>query len=246
MGMVVNSGNKLKYYCSRLREEHASRGTKGLGSLILSNFARRILRTNAAIWFRLDLNEYAPATQEENSLSPGFMDLDEARSFFKDNHDSFPWMFVEEEMEMAQAAGHVFPCLRDGDVVIGYVKLGFEKVFVTDFERVLFIPSTAALIYDTFIAPSHRGKGLGSLVIGLAADFAHKNEFHDLWCHVPAWNVASQKMVERVGLKAVGEVRFIKLLGKDFFRKRPTTLPLSLGRAGKKSDELRLSEAPVQ
>ena len=246
MEMAVRNGKNLKYYYDRLREEHKSRGSTGLSLLILSNFARKILRTNAATWYRLNLNEFAPTAQKGNSLSFGFMRLDEAQGFFRNHQGSFPWMFVKEEMEAASDAGHMFPCLRDGDTVIGYIKLGIEKAFVLDFERILYIPPNGAFIYDTFISPSHRGMGLGSQLVGLTARFAQEQGFRTIWCHIPDWNDPSKKAFRRAGFEAVGEIRFVKLFGKDYFRKHPKTFPLSIGKAGEKSNELMLSEAMLQ
>lgn len=246
MEMAVRSRKNLKYYYDRLREEHKSRGSTGLSLLILSNIARKILRTNAATWYRLDLNGFVPMSPKPGSLSFGFMHLDEAQDFFRNHQGSFPWMFVKEEMEVAQAVCHVFPCLRDGDTVIGYIKLGIEKAFVLDFERILYISPNAAFIYDTFISPSHRSMGLASQLVGLTARFAQEQGFRTIWCHIPDWNDPSKKAFRRAGFEAVGKIRFIKLFGKDYFRKHPKTFPLSIGKAGEKSSELMLSRAMVQ
>lgn len=246
MEKAVRSEKNLRYYWNRFREEQRRRGLGGLSMLILTLLARKSLRTNKATWYRLDLNEFVTVSPGTGALSDGFMDLNEAQDFFRKHHDSFPWMFLEEEMEAARDAGHVFPCLREGDEVIGYVKLGIKKAFVLDFERILHIPPTAAFIYDSFIMPSHRGNGLGSLIIERTAEFAQKNGFCELWCHIPAVNVPSKRMVERVGFKAAGEVRFVKLFGKDFFRKQPRSFPLSTERSGRNSTKLILNEVPVQ
>ena len=246
MEMAVRSRKNLKYYYDRLREEHKKRGSGGLSMLILSNLARKILRTNSATWYRMDLNGFVPTSPKPGSPSFGFMSLDEAQDFFINHQGSFPWMFVKEEMEVAEAGRHVFPCLRDDDAVIGYIKLGIEKAFVLDFERILYISPGAAFIYDTFISPSHRGMNLGSQLVGQTVKFAREQGFRTIWCHIPDWNDPSKKAFRRVGFEAVGEIRFVKLFGKDYFRKHPKTFPLSIGKAGEKSNELMLSEAMIQ
>lgn len=242
----MNESRDLKYYCGRLQEEFRRRGPIGLYKAVLTNLQRRIITTNNAIWFRLCLDKHIPLIQPKISLGFDLMNIEEATDFFKKHHGSFPWMFIKEELQIAGSTRHMFPCLRDKDQVVGYVKLGIEKVFVLDFEKTLCIPPTAAFIYDAFILPSHRGMGLGSFIIAMTARHAQESGFRSIWCQIPSWNIPSVRMVERAGFESVGEIRFVKLFGRDFFRKRPKSSPLSIGKAGKKSNELMLSEAMVQ
>jgi ribosomal protein S18 acetylase RimI-like enzyme len=233
----------LKYYSRRLRQEFARRGAIGLGKLVVLNIMKRTLSTRKATWYRLRLNELVPFTQKGVPGSFGLMNIGEASGFFEKNHASFPWMSIEEELETARAADHMFPCVRDKGEVVGYIKLGIEKVFISDFEKILHLQPTAAFIYDTFVMPSYRRTGLGTYLIGMTARLAQEKGFLSLWCHIPSWNEPSIKAFRRAGFEAVGEVRFVRLLGRDFFHKRPGTFPLSTDDAPGKPGELKLNEA---
>lgn len=209
--------------------------------LAASALKRKALATNKAAWYRLSLDEFVPRSETTDSLRFGFMDFDEASDFFRTNHEFFPWMFFDEEMQVARTARHMFPCLKDEDRVVGYIKLGIEKVFLLDFGRILNIPPDAAFIYDTFVAPPYRGRGTGATLIGMTAGFAREEGFRSLWCHIPPWNEPSKKAFGRCGFRPVGEVRFVRLLGRELLWKQPGNFPLSHDDE-KKSDELKLVE----
>lgn len=231
-----------RYYSARLREEFASQGPVGLSKLVALNLKRKAVNTNKATWYHLCLGEFSSSAHVDASTTFDLMSLNEASDFFKRNHKSFPWMFLERELEVALEAEHLFPCLRDKGKVVGYIKLGIGKVFIVDFERIMHIPPTTAFVYDTFVMPSHRHMGLGTLLVDMTARLARDKGFRNLWCHIPSWNGPSIRAFGKVGFKPVGEVRFLRLLGKEFFCRRHGMVPLSFDGVPGECGALKLNE----
>ncbi len=236
----------VKRYLKRFQEETIRQGPLGAASLALRIVFRNAFMTNKARWYRLHLDGLETHSETEASVTFGFMTFEEAISFFRENHKSFPWMYIKEEMDVARESGHLFPCLRDNGEIAGYIKLGTGKVFILDFGRVLCIPSTALFIYDTFIAPSHRGKGLASFLIKKTSQSARENEFRTVWCHIPSWNTPSVRAFGKAGFEPIGEIRFARILGKEIFCTRREKLPFLIGAATTNHGELFLREALVK
>ncbi|GAB4345967.1 MAG: hypothetical protein Kow0099_26780 [Candidatus Abyssubacteria bacterium] len=218
--METSPSKTLGYYLGRLSEERRERGLVGALAQTSRFFANKMFVTNKATWYRLDVENRALSPQCE-AFEFGLMDFLEASDFFEANHHSFSWMFIEQELEVARATAHRFPCLRDGGKVIGYIKFGIERVFVNDFGQVMAIPPDAAFIYDTFIMPTHRSEGLAKYLISRTVDFAKENGFRCVWCHIPAWNKPSISAFTHAGFEAVGKVRYLRVLRKEFLLKRP-------------------------
>ncbi len=244
MGTDTDKRKDLQYYFQKVQQEFDHRGPVGLGRWMASRSMRKVLQTNCATWYRLDLDKIVAAP--DFAVDFGFMDADEASDFFKKNHPSFPWMFISQEIEAARSAGHFFPCLKDAGKIVGYIKLGVGKVFILDFGRILNIPPTSAFIYDTFIMPSHRGRGLSTYLIAMTARFAREKGHLSLWCHIPSWNVPSISAFRRVGFEPVADVRFIRLLGREILCNQKGLLAFSIKRVPGKPSELQLKEVPAQ
>lgn len=244
--MTVKQKKNLRYYLRRISREFNDRGARGFVLWITSVALHKGFRTNEAAWYRLLLKEFVSTVPNpRGGIVFDVMSFEEAFAFFRNNHDAFRWMYREEEIRVARHALHEFTCLREGSEVIGYIKLGVERIFVSDFSKVLLVPPLTAFIYDTFILPSHRNIGLGSFLIAKTAEYAQQKGYHNLWCHIPSWNRASVKAYAHVGFRPVGHVRLFRICGKDLFIVRSPSSALSIQRVTGRAKELQLGGNPA-
>jgi len=185
----------------------------------LTKIISKIYLTNHAIWFKRNLHEkiidYSPKIDAKIQFGRKKETLKWIKSFGKD------WMYNPKEMEIAKQENHHIVGVTSEGKTIGYIKLGFGRVYIQDYEQIINFPSQKAFIYDTFIQPELRGQGLAKYLINESIKFLKDKGFEEAVCHIPQWNKASISAYQKVGFQAVKRIRFAKVLGVRIFSSRP-------------------------
>lgn len=234
----------LKKYSNKFRREYQRRSLSELGLLIFSYLARKSFVTNSSFWFYLSLLDPLTAVQPKISAEFGFMKFDEALNFFRQNHEKYPWMYMENEMQIAAECGHRFPCYSIDGKVVAYLKVGITKAYVMDFEQVLHLSPGTVTFYDGFVVPQFRSQGLGSAILSTTAQFLKREGFNCIFNQVPVWNIASRTMNLHAGFAKAGETRYLRLFGKKIIWRDPKDFPLRFVLNQRKKKELRLGASP--
>lgn len=76
----------------------------------------------------------------------------------------------------------------------GYLLLGPGGGFLT--------PEPCGFVFDVWVAPEHRGKGLGKFLLTWAADWARERGYHKLKLEVAESNVGARRLYEELGFRA--------------------------------------------
>ena len=76
---------------------------------------------------------------------------------------------------------------------LGYLLLG-ESGFLT--------PETHAFIYDIWVAPDHRGKGIGKALVTWAGEWARKRGHRKIKLEVSETNARARHVYEALGFRA--------------------------------------------
>jgi ribosomal protein S18 acetylase RimI-like enzyme len=232
----------LKKYSNRFREEYQRRGLTELGSLIFSHLARKSYTTNSSCWFHLSLHDPLTAVKPKVPAQFGFMQFEEAINFFREKSKRFPWMYQENEIQVAAECGHRFPCYSMDGQVVAYLKVGITKAYIFDFEQVVYLSPGTATFYDGFVAPEFRCQGLGSAILSSTAQFLQHEGFETILNQVPLWNTPSRKMCLIAGFTEVSQTRFIRLFEKQIIWNNPKTFPLHFELNRRKEKVLRLDD----
>jgi GNAT superfamily N-acetyltransferase len=232
----MNQLNTIEYYDRRLREECERKSYFEVGALVLARALRKSFTTTSSIWYHLPLRGSLPSIQPKILAEFNIMPFSEAKDYFQRNNALFPWMYIDQELEVAAVNGHVFPSFSIDGRVVAYLKVGVKEVYVLDFHRVLHLPPATAIIYDTFVVPELRCRGLGESILSRTAHYLEDAGYQALWAQIPEWNVASTKMNIKAGFQPVGKVRYIRSFGKEVFRKHPKTFPLHFKVNGKENE----------
>ena len=177
--------------------------------------------TNSAYWCRADLSIRRPRRPRPENARIDFGATEEAQQWLKEIGSTFRWAHDERELKLAQEHSHVYPLLMIHGVKAGYVKVGFSRAFVSDFGTEIQIPVDSAFIYDTFVHPDYRGRGLATILIGELCGFLRRRPTRFAWCHIPTWNRASRTVYRRNGFKMVRHVRFVHFLKWRFYSHHP-------------------------
>ncbi len=183
--------------------------------------ARRLVvyRSTQSIWLYRTLKDPVKPVQPAMDVEMVFLAQDKGRliAWLKENSLSFPWIYIEKEVESAVANGHIFGCVCRGDEIAGYVKIGAGPVYIHDFGRTVRFPSGVAFIYDTFVAPEYRGKRMGLYAVVEALSHLKRAGFKGVWCHIEEWNSASLRTFMRAGFTEASRIRFMRVVGLPLY-----------------------------
>ncbi len=235
---------RTTHYYQRFREEYKRRNALELCSFLIGSAVKKVYESNDATWLHLCLNYPIPSITGKLPATFGFLTLSEARNYFLSRHPVFPWMYIEQEMDAAEQNDHIFPCLLMDNSIVAYMKIGISKVFILDFKQVLHLPPNAALMYDSFVEPALRSRGLGSALAAATARYLQEKKFESMWAQVAPWNIASRKMLQSVGFTPIGDIRYVRLFRKKMFSTRPRNFPLVYSSDGK-GRTLKISSSPT-
>lgn len=183
----------------------------------------RLFQTNSADWYCARLTEELPRICAIDAYVD-FSATEQVRSWLTDLGQEFSWVYSEAELDAARSFSHVFGLLTLGGSKAGYIKIGFSQVYVTDFSRCIAVPAGTAFIYDTFVHPDFRGRGLATFMVAESLDFLRKRDIRFAWCHIPGWNVASISTFTKCGFVKVKHIRHVRLLCCGLSTRNPEKL----------------------
>ena len=202
---------RLKKFAGRIRTAYADHGLLGIVPAAIARGARMAYRANQAWWFQRDLSK--PIAESRPAIDLAFQ--------HKNPHATIKWMQLlnkpsivhPTELAVAEKQGHYLVNIRHEGKIIGYVKVGFGQVYVQDFERVVAFKPGEAFIYDTFVLPEFRCRGVASAAIESCMRLLAREGYQKLYCHIPLWNAASIKAYLRAGFKRVCRIRYRRIMG---------------------------------
>ena len=167
-----------------------------------------IFITNSAIWFEKDLKDgmvdFKPKISVDINKSSS-----ETIEWLKNRGEK--WVVFPKEISTARIYNHYWPSVRLYGKIIGSIKIGFDSVYIKDFDKIVKFPKKMAFIYDTFVTKENRGQGIAKFLISHAVNYSIDNNFEKIGCHIPPWNKSSIKAFEAIGFKKVNYVRNFRI-----------------------------------
>ena len=131
-------------YFGKIKYVYKNHGLKELFKQILKKITNPIFKTNSAIWFEKDLTkeiiDYKPKIPVEIDLYSTIQTI----GWLKSQKQS--WLAHPKEIEAACKYGHYWACVRYNGRIIGCIKIGFEKVFIVDYNQEIEFPEETAFI----------------------------------------------------------------------------------------------------
>ncbi|RKY04844.1 ribosomal-protein-alanine N-acetyltransferase [Candidatus Poribacteria bacterium] len=102
---------------------------------------------------------------------------------------SMPWSRWAFLRDLLSRHAHLFVA-KIGDEVVGYV-----DIWITEEE---------GHITNLAVSPRHRRKGIGSMLLKHALDYARSKGVKKVWLEVRRSNLAAQRLYAKFGFKAIG------------------------------------------
>lgn len=200
----------FQYYYIRYQRVFNRHGTSGVCRAIKRKLWHISYKSNDAVWYCRDIIDDSKAFQLPNGYEVNFSETSKTIKYLKENNASYPFMYISKEINAALKNNHIYPALKKDNRIIGYIKLGLGTCWVVDFEKNIHLPQGYAFIYDSFVEPDFRGRGIGTAFIYQTVLFLREKEYHKIWCHVPLWNIESQKAYAKVAFVEESRVKYLR------------------------------------
>jgi len=191
----------------------------GLITRMVRKIKYLIFRTTSSLWFEKMLEEPDEPVLPAINAEVEFLDEEGGIliKWLKENRNLFPWIYFEGEVEVARENRHIFAVIRHAGTIVGYIKIGVNRTYIHDFDKIVHFPAGTAFIYDTFILPLYRGKNLALFALGQTVDYLKERHFKKVWCHIEKWNQPSLRLYRKKGFKEIGRIRFSRIFGIPLF-----------------------------
>jgi len=199
-------------------------GPGRLSVKVLKKMLDLIFLTNVSDWYCADLTRGMENIAIPPEVEIAFDSAERVIDWMREIQVDFPWIWIDAELRTAGEYEHFFPLLHRDEELLGFMKVGLRRAYVTDYHRCIDIPPNSAFIYDTFVHPDHRGHGLASCMVAETMKELSSRSISRLWCHIPEWNRASIRTYAKCGFKKVARIRYARLLGFKLYMRNPERL----------------------
>jgi GNAT superfamily N-acetyltransferase len=125
------------------------------------------------------------------------------------------------EISSMERRDQLFVGVLDGDEIIGFIKIGWDTVYVVDYGCDIQVLPGDFFIIDIYIGPEMRGKGAGPFLVSAVSQEMKKRQFKRGVMHVRIDKIPMLKTCARTGYNEIGRVDYRSLLGKKIFRPHP-------------------------
>lgn len=180
---------------------------------------RFLFYSTCSIWFVKYLDGTDCDFVPELSLEFEFMSAGKSElvEWLEKNKEQFNWIYYKKEIDVAEVNDHIFFILKHDKKIIGYVKVGFNDVYIHDFDKIMVFEPGTAFIYDIFILPEYQGRKLALFSVNKVSEFLSAQGCNRIICHIEKWNMPSIKTFERAGFFAIDSIRFIRIAKRAFY-----------------------------
>ncbi|HQJ16040.1 MAG TPA: GNAT family N-acetyltransferase [Candidatus Omnitrophota bacterium] len=180
---------------------------------ILFRAARKCRRiffdVNSAYWFEKKLGDFSFTRQPGVPVQVSHSS-DETISWIESSGE--PWMRNRREFAVARDENHIYASLKHDHRIIGYIKVGMNRVYIDDFKQVATFPPRCAFLYDIYVAPDYRKMNLATYLAGHTMSVLKDRGYTHVRLHIPAWNSASLSVARKLGFEQFAHIRAFRIL----------------------------------
>jgi ribosomal protein S18 acetylase RimI-like enzyme len=129
------------------------------------------------------------------------------------------------QFQAALAHNHDLIVARRGSETVGWAWLGYERVFLAPLGRDIKLEPGTAYLYDAYVRPAERGRGIGSALVAARCAHADALGVERLVSHVLVGNVASLRSLQAQGFVVLGKTLFVRALVLRMWTREPLPSP---------------------
>lgn len=208
----------------KLLQKVREKGVVKLFRPITERVPHSFFERNNHIWLLRHLDAEEIEIEPKIPVAINFLmsEFNETADWIKRNN--LLWGLYEKESEVAISKGHYWVNGKSDGKIISFIKFGFRKVFVSDYEQILQFPPNVVFLYETHVAREFRGKKIGSYIINETCKFCKQQGYKKALTYVHDWNKASLKLFSNAGFREIKKIYYYKIFGIKFLSANPTFL----------------------
>lgn len=189
---------------------------------LIHEIRRKLYDSHHSVWFAISLAD------EIKVIKPRFdgrLDFDNPEEVirFIEKYD-IPGTNDPIEMSSILDRKQYFVGIKNGDDLIGYIKIGWDKVYIVDYGLDFEMPSGCYFIIDIFVDPDARGMGAGPFLSSASAAEMKNRGFKSSIMHVRTSKTPMLKSAVHAGYSEIGRVKYSSILGRKLFHPHPLKL----------------------
>ena len=150
-----------------------------------------------------------------------FLDRHARRDWVTQRADETDW----EQYRIALDYEHDLVLAVRGGQTVGWAWIGYERVYLPPLGREIRLDSTTGYLYDAYVRPSERGRGIGRALVGVRCSYADGRGIERLLSHVLTGNEPSLRALRTHGFDAVGRTVFLRALALRVWTRGPLPTP---------------------
>ncbi len=191
---------------------------------ILQRVPSFIFEANNHVWFERHLNSEQIEINPEIPLTMNLSNSEFNETFNWIKEKNFLWGLYEKEKEIAIREGHYWINVKFNGSIIGFEKIGFGKVFISDYRKTIEFPKNIIFIYEYHVLPEFRSKKVAQYMTNENFKFFQKKGFTKALTYIHNWNTPSIKSMTHSGMKRIKTVYCYRTLGLTFLTSNPADL----------------------
>lgn len=185
---------------------------------------RYIFERNNHIWLSRKLDEEEIKVEPKIPVSINFSrsEFIETLDWIKKNN--LFWGHYVKELKVATDEGHYWVNAKSDRKIVGFIKIGFGNVFVSDYDKILQFPRNVVFLYEIHVAREFRGKKIASYFINETCKFCRDQGYTRGLTYIHEWNAPSLQSFSNAGFRKIRTIYYYKILGIKFLTANPTNL----------------------
>ena len=191
-------------------------------SFLAGAVGRKIYNRHKSIWFERRLDDTLEVIP---GRFDGWMDFEhpeQVLAYIRER--DIPGINDRIELASMLRRGQIFAGVMDGRNIIGFIKIGWETVYVLDYGIDITVRPGDFFVIDIYIGDEMRGRGAGPFLVSAASMEMKRRGFSRGVMHVRVDKTPMLKTCARTGYREIGRVDCRSVCGRKIFRPHPQTL----------------------
>jgi GNAT superfamily N-acetyltransferase len=190
---------------------------------ILDRMPSFIFESNNHVWFVKSFDEI-PEIEPRISITLNVTREEFEETFNWIKRNGRLWGLWEKEKEVAVQEGHYWINAKHNRNIVGFMKIGFGKVFISDYRKTIRFPKNVIFTYESYVDPRFRGNRIQPYIRSEVCKFFKRKGFTKNVSYIHDWNTPSIRAATHFGMKKAKTIYYYRILGFKVLTDSPENL----------------------
>lgn len=170
-----------------------------------------LYESDRSIWYERQLSDEIPNLLLDASIKVSFNNVDKTFVWLGTLNSS--WILAYNKIELASNRDYYISNIQVNDTIIGYGRLGINRVYIPDYGETIVLPKDTALSCHVYILEEFRNKGFAEKLLLEEMRLLRNEGYKKVGGQVSSWNRPSIALCTKLGFKEVCHIAYYKLFG---------------------------------